>query len=243
MDDIQLKKLKKRELINRLEEKNERCIELEQRLDKRDAVVGKAGSMAQAALQLSGIFEAADEAVTQYLESLSAGVGVENTDCIRKMYDEIKEQRRSQAIKVYEDERLEQAEKRAAEYEEELREQARNRVMSLEEDVLNKIKVSFNEYSIKTKEKIRTEAEQYENALLEQADARCKEKLCAAEEQAQHIIDEAYSRSKLAMQKTEQKCREREIKMQNTLEEYSKKMKEIKEKYMALIRLFDNMPD
>ena len=243
MDDIQLRKLKKRELITQLEEKSKRCIELEKRLEKKDAVVGNAGSMAQAALQLNGIFEAADDAAVSYLESLSTGIGVENADRIRKMYEEIKEQRRSQALKVYEDEQLEQAEKRAAEYEEQLREQARNRVKSLEADVLNRIKVSFNEYSKKTKDKVCAEAEKYENALLEQVNTRCEEKLRAAEEQAQQIVDEAYSHSKLAMQKTEQKCRERELKMQSELEEYSKKMKEIKEKYMALIRLFDNMPD
>lgn len=243
MDDIQLKKLKKRELINQLVENNERRIELEEKLEKKDVVMENAGSMAHAALQLSGIFEAADDAAVRYLESLSASIGAENARQIRKMYEEIKAQKCSAAFEAYEADQIEQAKKRTEEYEEQLREDARTKVKGLEADILNKIRISVNEYSVKIKEKLRATAEEYESALLEEVNAQCEEKLRAAEEQAHQIIVEADTRSKQAMQSTEQKCRERELKMQDELEEYGNKMKEIKEKYQTLLTLFDSMPD
>ena len=59
--------LKQGEEIDRL---NERIGTLEAELADRKIKVAKAGTMAEAALALNGVFEAADKAVRQYLENI-----------------------------------------------------------------------------------------------------------------------------------------------------------------------------
>ena len=62
------------ELLIRQEQENEQLeqtvAELEERLRKRNLIVKNAGSMAEAAMTLNGVFAAADEAVAQYKENL-----------------------------------------------------------------------------------------------------------------------------------------------------------------------------
>lgn len=77
MTDKELRKLNRRELLELLLEQsreNERLREeLEQtkeQLNSRKIQIEEAGSIAEAALKLNGIFEAAEEAARQYLENV-----------------------------------------------------------------------------------------------------------------------------------------------------------------------------
>ena len=77
MTNKELKKLGRAELLELLIQKMERIEELEgqvnelqSKLADRELKVSNAGSLAEAALQLSGIFEAAQRAADLYLENL-----------------------------------------------------------------------------------------------------------------------------------------------------------------------------
>jgi hypothetical protein len=77
MTDRELKKLRRADLLELLldeRRENERLrAELEkarERLDDRAIRLEKAGSIAAAALQLNGVFEAAEAAAVQYLENV-----------------------------------------------------------------------------------------------------------------------------------------------------------------------------
>ena len=77
MTDKQLKKLRRVELLEMLLEQtkeNDRLREenaqLRSRLESRDIAVQEAGSIAEAALRLNGIFEAAQLAADQYLHNV-----------------------------------------------------------------------------------------------------------------------------------------------------------------------------
>lgn len=75
--DRRLQKLKRDELLQillELEQENEQLVEenrqLKEQLAQRELVVAEAGSIAEAALKLSGVFEAAQEAADRYLTSV-----------------------------------------------------------------------------------------------------------------------------------------------------------------------------
>lgn len=77
MTDKELRRLSRIELLEMmlaLSKENERLREeLEQakaELNNRRILVEKAGTLAEAALQLNGIFQAADEACAQYIENI-----------------------------------------------------------------------------------------------------------------------------------------------------------------------------
>ena len=77
MTDKELRRLSRRELLEMLvtaTEENERLRgELAQaraELERRRILLDKSGSMAEAALRLNGVFEAADRAAQQYLENI-----------------------------------------------------------------------------------------------------------------------------------------------------------------------------
>ena len=77
MTDRELRRLSRRELLEMLVLLTDKNNELKSRLEQAEAqlrdrriVIGTAGSIAEAALQLNGVFEAADKAARQYLESI-----------------------------------------------------------------------------------------------------------------------------------------------------------------------------
>jgi hypothetical protein len=79
MTDKELKRLNRRELLEVLLEQSRQMDEMKQKLEKAEAELEdrkikleKAGSIAEAALQLNHIFEAADEAARQYIENVKA---------------------------------------------------------------------------------------------------------------------------------------------------------------------------
>ena len=74
-----LKHLRRSELIDLIYEMKKREIELQTRLDEaeaklqaREITMEKAGSIADAAVQLSGVFQAAQKAADTYLKSIKA---------------------------------------------------------------------------------------------------------------------------------------------------------------------------
>ena len=77
MTNQQLKKLRREELLRmllELEQENEALAKenrlLRKELQSREIAIKEAGSLAEAALQLSGVFEAAQEAADLYLENV-----------------------------------------------------------------------------------------------------------------------------------------------------------------------------
>lgn len=77
MTDKELKCLSRAELLEMLlaqmeenEELNRRLQEAQEALEERRIAIGKAGTLAEAALRINGIFEAADRAASQYLENI-----------------------------------------------------------------------------------------------------------------------------------------------------------------------------
>ena len=78
MTDKELRKLTRAELLEMLivqtqevERLREELAQLNEQLSKRDLEIEKAGSIAEAALQVSGIFEAAQVAADHYLENIA----------------------------------------------------------------------------------------------------------------------------------------------------------------------------
>lgn len=79
MDSKELSKLKRVDLLEVLlslskenEDLRKQLAEAEAKLADREIKLAKAGSMAEAALLLNGVFEAADAAAAQYLENLKS---------------------------------------------------------------------------------------------------------------------------------------------------------------------------
>ena len=91
MRNKELRKLSRRDLLELLlqqEQENERLnlkiAELEKAVTERYLSIENAGSMAEASLALSGIFEAADKAVAQYKDNLKR-----SSEEQKKAYDRI----------------------------------------------------------------------------------------------------------------------------------------------------------
>lgn len=117
MTDRELKRLSRSELLEMLlaqvKENKKLKIQLNEmqaQLDNRQIMIDKAGSIAQASLQLNGVFEAAQNAAAQYLENIRrlSGKGEEicrrmeedakkKADAIRAEADAYSRQVRSQA--------------------------------------------------------------------------------------------------------------------------------------------------
>ena len=89
MNENELRKLKRVDLLELLisqsrenEELRHRLAEAEQKLADRQIKTDEAGSIAEAALRLNGVFEAAQAAADQYLENIKrlGGAGNDNAD-------------------------------------------------------------------------------------------------------------------------------------------------------------------
>lgn len=77
MTDSELKKLSRKELLEmlisqskELQSLQEKLTAAEAALQKKEIIINEAGSIAEAALQLSGIFDAAQEACQQYTDNI-----------------------------------------------------------------------------------------------------------------------------------------------------------------------------
>lgn len=90
MTDRELKKLNRADLLELLiseSKENERLrtqlAQAEQQLQSRIITVEKAGSIAEAAMQLSGVFQTAQEAAAMYLENIQTLSAQQETICAR----------------------------------------------------------------------------------------------------------------------------------------------------------------
>ena len=83
MTDKELRKLRRGELLEMLLEQTKenetlknRIADLEARINTREITIKESGSIAEAALKLNGVFEAAQKAAEQYLENIRSKGGV-----------------------------------------------------------------------------------------------------------------------------------------------------------------------
>lgn len=81
MTDKELRRLSRTELLEMLIGQMEENEELKKRLEKaeeelanRQIVIQESGTLAEAAMKLNGVFEAADRAARQYLENITGAV-------------------------------------------------------------------------------------------------------------------------------------------------------------------------
>lgn len=95
MNERSLKKLSRLELINLLIEQTRRNEalskenqQLHEQLNQRNLICAQAGSIAQASLELSGVFQAAQEAADLYLNSIQAlSCGNTNREAFSSQFD------------------------------------------------------------------------------------------------------------------------------------------------------------
>lgn len=87
MTDRQLRRMSRSELLEMLiqqMEENERLKEqlkiMQEELSERRIKIESAGSLAEAALMLNGVFQAADQAAKQYLENVKMMAGEKEDD-------------------------------------------------------------------------------------------------------------------------------------------------------------------
>jgi len=120
MTDKELRRLSRSDLLEMLlaqvEENQKLKVQLnglQDQLDNRRIVIDKAGSIAEAALQLNGVFEAAQNAAAQYLENIQQLSREEDAVC-RRMEKEARE--RAEAICAEADEYSRRVRLRADQY-------------------------------------------------------------------------------------------------------------------------------
>lgn len=94
MTERELKKLNKNQLLELLKEQTERANRLEiefeeikRKLKERKIIENNTGSIAEAALKLNGVFEAAQAAADQYLENIER-VSAEQDSITKKIEEE-----------------------------------------------------------------------------------------------------------------------------------------------------------
>lgn len=82
MTDREIKKLSRAELLEMLLEQTKKVESLEAELEKKNAelenkrlIIANAGSIAEASLSLNGVFEAAQQAVDQYIYNIKQMYG------------------------------------------------------------------------------------------------------------------------------------------------------------------------
>ena len=98
MTDKELRKLTRAELLELLlvqakeiDKLNETVEQLQTQIQQREINLSQAGNIAEAALQLNGIFEAAQAAADQYLENIMRPVSDTETRC-REMLEQAQQQ-------------------------------------------------------------------------------------------------------------------------------------------------------
>ena len=112
MTDKDLRRLSRAELLDILYEQRKRYEDslaenqaLRQQLEDRTLRIASAGSIAEAAIQVSGVFEAAQAAADQYLASVKAATAemVQKTDEAQRQREAIMQDAKQQADKIVQD--------------------------------------------------------------------------------------------------------------------------------------------
>ena len=90
MSNIDLRKLNRKQLLELLLEQTQRANQLEEQLElaneklqNKTMIEKEAGSIADAALQLNGVFEACQQAANQYLENVKHKYGNQEQENVR----------------------------------------------------------------------------------------------------------------------------------------------------------------
>lgn len=98
MTDQELRKLSRKDLLEILlvQEKERAALEKELEeakalLHKREIQIEQAGSIAEAALQLNGVFDAAQAAIQQYQENVMERCRQQELDCRRKIEETVRQ--------------------------------------------------------------------------------------------------------------------------------------------------------
>lgn len=106
MTDKELKKLTRLQLLELLVEQGKeldrqrtRAERAEKKLRERNVLLGEAGSIAEAALRIQGVFEAAQAAADQYLDSVRGMCGIAVPQEEWKEYEEHERLRESEEAK------------------------------------------------------------------------------------------------------------------------------------------------
>lgn len=129
--DMELKKMSKLELINKVTALNEEITGLkeqlaaaEDRLNSRTIELQEAGSIAEAALKLNGVFEAVQGAAEQYLENIALLSGQQERICEQREKESIEK-----SIKL-----MEQTAEKCSALEKETKEKCDKMVLSAKEE-------------------------------------------------------------------------------------------------------------
>ena len=92
MTDKELRKLTRTELLELLliqsreiDRLNEELNQLRERIQQREIAIANSGSIAEAALVLNGVFEAAQAAADQYLENIKHPISDTQTQCAQML--------------------------------------------------------------------------------------------------------------------------------------------------------------
>lgn len=175
MTDQELRKLTRKDLLEMLLKQSEEIQELKEKLNQAEAALQErtikleqAGSIAEASLQLNGVFEAAQSACQQYIESIQKMKQHQEDVCTRT----IKESQ----TKV--DSMLQTAKTQSAE----LKEKTETQCAALKEKTETQC--------AKLKEKTETQCA----ALKEKTEAQCAELVQKAKEESQSYWDEVSSK-------------------------------------------------
>jgi hypothetical protein len=105
MTDKELKKLTRLQLLEllveqgkELERQRARAERAEKKLRERNVLLGEAGSIAEAALRIQGVFEAAQAAADQYLDSVRGMCGIAVSKEEWREYEEQEKQKESEGM-------------------------------------------------------------------------------------------------------------------------------------------------
>lgn len=152
MEDKEIKRLSRADLLEMLIDQSEELekvkYELQQAkadLQKRDLAINNAGSIAEASLQLNGIFEAADESCRQYLDNvkrMSENFGAEEAE---KMLEETRQ--RCAELEEETKKRCDELEAEAKEKCEKITELAKIEAAQHWSEVSSKIEALYSEYT------------------------------------------------------------------------------------------------
>lgn len=107
MSELEMRKLGRKELLDALADREDeidrlrlRLVDVEKRLSDREIKIDRAGSIAEAAMSLSGVFESAEKAASQYLENIERLSSRQESVC-----REMEEKSRAEAERILADAR------------------------------------------------------------------------------------------------------------------------------------------
>lgn len=225
MANVELRKLRREELLEMLIEQSKevealrgQIDEMQKKLDDREIRLNKAGTLAEAAFQLNGVFDAAHAAAEQYLDNIARLSARQETVCAQ-MEEETKartEQLLADTMLACETKERTVADRCAA-----MEQAVQERCSLMKEETIE----SCNSMKQNTEELCRTLKQETQDACVQLK--RQTEEECAAREQ------EAEARCKALDSKAEQDVEKRWGELSRRLEEFYRA-------HMGLRELLDN---